>query len=203
MRGPLTYDDIADRESRAAVAGSDGHRRAAADLQAWAGQVHPGDDAEAGRGQLMVSAAGQLTLAGDHEAALGLLREAVASGDHVFPDARAHLVSGLVDCGLLEEAEKLADTLRRERPADPMVHLVVGEVFEAAERLDLALRWFTTGMLRAERADEDEGGEDSVDALLLMSARFRVRDRMGFPPDDYDLVAEAALEAAGGALGAD
>ena len=191
MRGPLTYEDVQAREDAAEGSGSDAHRDAAADLLAWAIEPHPDDDPEASRAELMVSAAAQLSLAGDREPALGVLREAVATGEHVNPDVRAYLINGLLECGLAEEADKVAEELRRERPADVMVHDLVGTAFERVGRLDVALRWFTSGMMRAVR---DDG--DSFDALELMTARFRVRHKMGFPTDDFDVIASAALEAA-------
>ena len=191
MRGPLTYEDVQEREDAAEGAGPDAHRDAAADFLAWAIEPHPDDDPEASRAELMVTAAEHLSLAGDRESALGVLREAVATGEHVTPDVRAYLINGLLECGLGEEADKVAEQLRRERPADVMVHDLVGTAFERVDRLDVALRWFTSGLMRVVR---DDG--DSFDALVLMTARSRVRHRMGFPPDEYDLMAAATLEAA-------
>jgi hypothetical protein len=188
MRGPLSYEDILDREDEAAGLDPDAHRQAAADFLAWSTDPHPDDEPEAQRGELLVSAAEQLSMAGDQEQALGLLREAVATGEHVSPDVRAHLINGLLECGLGEEADKVADDLRRERPTDVMVHDLVGRAFQRADRLDQALRWFTMGTLRALGDDGDE-----LDALLLMAARSRVRHAMGFPPDDFDLMAAGSL----------
>lgn len=187
MRGPLTYEDIQAREDDAEDLGPEAHREAAADFQAWANEPHPDDEPEASRAELLVSAAAQLSMAGDHEPALGLLREAAASGEHVSPDIRAYLINGLLECGLGEEADKVADDLRRERPADVMVHDLVGTAYERADRLDVALRWFTSGTLRAARADDDD--VDDFDTFLLMASRYRVRQKMGFPPDDLDEVA--------------
>ncbi len=191
MRGPLTFEDIQERQDAAEGAGPDGHRDAAADFLAWASEPHPDDDPDASRAELLVTAAQQLSLAGEPESALGVLREAVATGEQVSPDVRAHLIDGLLDCGLHEEADKVADELRRERPADVMVHDLVGAAYERVDRLDVALRWFTMGTVRAVR-----NFEDSFSAWLLMTARYRVRQKMGFPPDDFDLVAAASLEAA-------
>jgi len=205
MRGPLTYEDIQEREDAAEGLDPDLHREAAADLLAWAGEPHPDDAPDVNRAELLVSAAAQLSLAGDFEPALGVLREAVATGEPVDPDVRAYLIHGLLKCGLAEEADKVAADLRRERPANLLVHHLVGVAYEEADRLDLALRWFTMGATRAVRMEDTvlEGWSDDVDdvgagfdAIILMTARFRVRRKMGFPLDGYDEVAADVLEAA-------
>jgi hypothetical protein len=190
MRGPLTLEDLEERADLANGFDPHVHRDAAADFQVWASESHPDDDAEVTRGQLLVFAGEQLAMAGDREAALGLLREAVASGDATFPDARAYLVHALLDCGLTDEADKVAETLRRERHTDPRVHERVGQAYREAKRPDAALRWFTMGLVRAVR----DG--DFLVAPILMVERYEVRQAMGFPPDDYDALAEEALELA-------
>ena len=193
MRGPLTVEDIQDREDAAEGPDREPHREAAADFLAWASEPHPDDDPEASRGELLVTAAEQLSLAGDHEPALRILREAVATGDHVHPDVRVYLINGLLECELSEEADKVADQLRRERPTDVMIHDHVGSAYERADRLDVALRWFTMGTVRAFGSQGE--GMDGLETFMLMTSRYRVRTKMGFPPDDFDLMAAGALEA--------
>ena len=188
MRGPLTLEDVEERANLAISIDPEVHRDAAADFQVWASDSHPDDDAEVTRGQLLVLAGEQLAMAGDREAALGLLREAVASGDATLLDARSYLVHALLDCGRTDEADKVAETPRRERGTDPRVHERVGHAYRDAKRPDVALRWFTMGLVRALR----EG--DVLVAPALMIARYEVRQAMGFPPDDYDAMSEEALD---------
>ena len=194
MRGPLTYDDLQEREDAAEGSDPDLHREAAADLLAWASEPHPDDDPEASRAELLVSAAEQLSMAGDREPALGVLREAVATGEPVNPDVRAFLINGLLECGRGDEADKVADDLRHERPENVMVHDLVGTAYERAGRLDVALRWFTMGVLRAVSWGDDVDDLDGLNALMLMSSRYRVRQAMGFPPDEFDEIAADVLD---------
>lgn len=115
MRGPLTPDDV--EELWAAARTPEQHRRAAAQLAAWAEEVHPEDD-EVSPASLLVHAGEQLSGIGDHDAALALFRRAVEAEGHVPPDVRCYLHHGLLAVGDVAGARRLADELRRERPAD-------------------------------------------------------------------------------------
>jgi hypothetical protein len=178
VRPPLTYDDIEGIE-RAPTPG--GHREAAAVLQAWAEEQHPDD--EVGVADLLSAAAWHRQQAGDVEECLALHRSAAAAGDTTQPPtARVQLHAALVAAGRLDEARQVAAEIRRSRPGLGEVG-VVAETFELAGDLREATRWVAMGL---DRLDLDADFEDDLDAALLLDVRRRVRQAVGFPPDELD-----------------
>lgn len=188
MRGPLTLDDVEELEARART--PEQRRTAAAQLTAWAQEVHP-DDEWLTPAVLLVHAGGVLGLAGDHEAALVLFQRAVAAEGHAPPDIRCYLHHGLLKVGDTGGARRLAEEVRRSRPTDPDVYLLIGENYELADDLAEANRWLTMGMLRATRDPTDRNVVAERSRTMLVNARRRVRRALGFPPDDYDAIAVA------------
>jgi predicted Zn-dependent protease len=192
VRAPLTIDDVEELEFRART--PEARRAAAAQLVAWAKEVHPEDDEEVTPAFLLVQAGEHLGYAGDQEAALDLFRRAVTAEGDVPPDVRCYLHHGLLKVGDVEGARRLADDVRRSKPADPQVYEMIGEDYELAGDLPEANRWLNLGLrryvaaLEAEDGDADEALLDDVltDAVVLLSARRRVRHALGFPPDEFD-----------------
>ena len=190
MRGPLSQDDLDELYARARTPAE---RRAAAEqLAAWAEEEHPEDD-DVSPASLLVSAGEHLSTAGDHDAAVELFHRAARARGRVLPDVRCYLHSGLVHVGDLDAARRLADELRRERPADPDVYLFVGEGYEVAEHLQEAHRWLTMAVLRFVQEVENGADDAARGAAELMVARRRVRLALELPTDDYDELAAAAL----------
>ena len=183
-RGPVSEEDVSKVEARLGGRALERHTKAASTYEAWAAEPHPEDEVTVGR--LLVAAGEQWGLAGEPERALQLFRRAVATNDEVEPDVRCYLIDALLEAGQRDEADKLAEELRRSRPDNPDAYLFVGEAYEEAGDLGASLRWFTSGMLKAMK---DEA-VDEVDVVLLMRARRRVREGMGFPPDEYDELAD-------------
>ena len=140
MRGPLTQDDVDGLCARART--PEQHRRAAAQLAAWAEEVHPEDD-EVSPASLLANAGEKLNRIGDHDAALEVFRHAVGAEGHVPPDVRCYLHHELLAVGDVAGARRLADELRLERPADGDVYLFVGESSELVGDLREAHRWMT------------------------------------------------------------
>jgi len=185
-RRPVTEDDL-----ERAPQTPEAHAQYASQLESWARAPHPND--EVLQADLLVAAGDHWSYAGDHDRALACFIEAVETGEPMAPDARAYLLQGLYDAGHDEEAERLLEALRAERPRDPRLYVLVGETLELRGDLPRATRWFTTGLLRAER---DEAVAD-VDVDLLMLARARVRAAQGFDLDEYDeLAADIRADAA-------
>ena len=120
MRGPLSPDDVEELCARART--PEEHRGAAAQLAAWAQEVHPEDD-DVSPASLLANAGEQVSRIGNSDAALEMFRRAVAAEGHVPPDVRCYLHHGLLDVGDVAGARRLADELRRERPADGDVYL--------------------------------------------------------------------------------
>lgn len=192
MRDPVTYEDVDDIP----LGGSTEHdQEAARTLQAWAAQPHPDD--ELSPAALLVRASEHLASADDHEGSLELARRAVDLGGDVPPDVRCYLVAGLLRVGATREAGDVADTIRRSRPTSGDVFLFLGEGYEAAGDLDQANRWFTMGVLRLLRnEDEADPGRDA-ELMVLLAARARAREVLGFPADDLDEEAHERREAFG------
>ena len=192
MRGPLTQDDVDALCTRART--PEQHRAAAAQLAVWAEEVHPEDD-EVSPASLLADAGDQLSRIGDHDAALEVFRRAVGAEGHVLPDVRCYLHHGLLDVGDVAGARRLADELRRERPADGDVYLFIGEDYELAGDLREAHRWMTMGLLRM-LGRAEEGDDLAVSgAAGLVRARYRVRRALDLPIDEYDELVEIGRSA--------
>ena len=123
MRGPLDYDDIEELEHTARS--RDAHVEAAATLWEWAQQTHP-DDGRVSPADLLVAAANHLKWAGDRQAAMTRLREAVAAEGNAAPDTRCYLHGALLEAGRREEAEQLAREVQRSRPTGSDVYTFMG-----------------------------------------------------------------------------
>lgn len=177
----MTREPISRDAFEAVEAETDNHEGIAAIYEEWARDPHTDD--EVNRGQLLVAAGEYREYAGELDAALSLIREAVATGGTVPPDARCYLVHALLRVGLDEEAGTLARAIRADHPTDPDVYEFTGEAFEAAEKMAEAVSWFTAGVLRAIDA------QDPIAVRNLAGARWRVRRAQGFPADEYDEIA--------------
>jgi tetratricopeptide (TPR) repeat protein len=185
MRDWLNSDDIERLEASARTPKA--HRRAAETLTGWARE--PNRDDEVTPADLLSAAAWHLQQAGDSEAALDLYRQAVGAGRTTSLDARCLLHAALLEAGLPEEAQQVADEFRHARPPISDV-TAMAENFEQAGDLDQAHRWVVMGV---NRLDLDDGTEpaDDFDTEYLLSARLRIRRAIGFPPDELDRTAEA------------
>lgn len=180
MRGPLNYDDIERLEVSARTPKA--HRQASATLQAWADEQHRDD--EVLPADLLSAAAWHLEQVGDVEDALALHRRAVAAGGTTTPDARCLLHAALLEAGRLDEARQVADDFRRSGPR--IVDMTdMAETFEMAGDLKQAHRWVAMAMSRLDLASESDEPDD-YEAEGLLAARSRIREALGFPPDDLD-----------------
>lgn len=195
MRRPLTADDV-DRLCKR-VRTPEERRAVAKQLAAWAEEAHPRDRGVS-PAVLLVNAGEQLAEAGDADEAVAFFRRAVDAGQYVPPDVRCYLHAGLLQAGDLDAARTLADELRRERPIDADVYLVIGQNYELAGGLREAHRWLTMGVRRTMDDARDGDAAAAEDAAGLMAARLRVRHALDLPLDDYDsLIATALLAALG------
>lgn len=187
MRGPLSIDDVDELELTAETPRQ--RRAAAARLVAWSAERHPEDDAEVTPAMLLAHAGEQLTSVGDHEAALDLYRRATQAEGDVVPDVRCHLHHGLIEAGDLDAARRLAEEVRRSGPADVDVYVLIGEDYEAIGDLVEANRWMNLGLRHLiDQIEDPDGPPPDVVAALFLTARRRVRDALGFPPDEFDLM---------------
>lgn len=185
MREPLTTDDIEGLEAWARTPAQ--HRESARRLVGWAAESHPADDPEATPASLLVSAGWHLEQADDVPGALDLYRRAVTAEGPALPDARCYLHAALVKTGDTAAEREVAEEIRRSRPQDPEVYAFMTEDYELAGDLAAANRWANIGLrVLLGLAEEDEEAWDDVGAVSLLNARARVREGLGFPPDEWD-----------------
>ena len=180
VRTWVTSDDIERLEASARTPAA--HRKAATTLTEWADQEHPDD--EVSTAELLAAAGWHLDQAGDVEAALDLHRRAVAATGTTTPDARCMLTAALLDAGRLDEARQVANELRRAGPRI-IDFASMAEVLEMHGDLVQANRWAAMGVSRLQLAtDTDE--PEAWEVEILFDVRGRVRQELGFPPDDLD-----------------
>lgn len=189
MLGTPTLDDVDALVFEAAGGDQQQHLALGRQFEDLAAVASPADEVSAK--ELLVQAGEQYGFAGDQHRALALFRRAVKTGDDTGPDARCFVVQALLAVGATDEADSLAGQIRRSKPTDPLVFACLGAAYETHGQPQEAVRWFTRGVLLT--VDEDLG-EDPITATTLLCGRLRVRQAMGFPEDDYDLLASALLD---------
>ena len=162
------------------------------------------------RSEAFLRAGEQWLLADDPAAAASGFRLALADGGPVFVDPRVPLSRALFLLGKSAEARALISSLKAEGRRDPRMCDLVAEVLVERSDLDGALDWATAGVeLCLQRtADRDggqpapaagSGGDDRPEELrLLLSLRYRIRNDLGLPEDDYDRLLDEAPSGADG-----
>jgi Tetratricopeptide repeat len=174
------------------------------------------------RSEAYVRAGEQWLLADDPAAALHGFHRALADGGPSSVDPRIPLARALFQLGRTEEAEEHIRKLGSQPPRDARMCDLLAELLVEQSDLPGALAWATAGVelclgqtpgpvgssghMTADspapgapastwpvsRADENE-------LRLLLSLRFRIRNDLGLPEDDYDrLLDEQRLRQTGG-----
>lgn len=199
----VTEDDLDDLEFDTLRTGD--HTSAARQLSALAESVSGG----VSRAKVLLRAGEQWQHAGDHDKAAELYRRAIADGGETYGDPRAYLADALFELGDADQARALLEQIRADEPRDPEVYRTVAEVLYAQGDAPGAYEWATAGAdvvlgLRkrgdtearvALLQDEDERSlaEDSLEALLRL--RYRARNDLGRPEDEYDAMLDDLLKA--------
>jgi hypothetical protein len=156
----------------------------------------------------------QWLLADDPAMAASSFRQALAEGGATFVDARVSLARALFLLGRNDEAKQLISQLEAEGRRDPRQCDLVAELLVEQSDLIGALDWANTGVELCLPEDPGSGqstpapgtspgsrGADAPGALvplrvpptvdrnelrMLLSLRYRIRNDMGLPEDDYD-----------------
>lgn len=165
------------------------------------------------RSEAFLRAGEQWLLADDPAAAENGFRLAIADGGPVFVDPRVSLARALFLQGRSTEAQALLDQLKAEESQDPRLCDLVAELLVERSDLPAALDWATTGVklcLQRQARGSDGGartdangaearglGESGPDEAeselrLLLSLRYRIRNDLGLPEDDYDAMLDEA-----------
>jgi hypothetical protein len=169
------------------------------------------------RAEAFLRAGEQWLLADDPAAAASGFRLALADGGPVFVDPRVPLSRALFLLGKSAEAHTLIAALKDEGRHDPRVCDLVAEVLVERSDLSGALDWATAGVElclqradgRAQRSglrsvDADGGEDDRAELRMLLTLRYRIRNDLGLPEDDYDkLLDEPGGDGGAGGDGAD
>lgn len=153
------------------------------------------------RSEAFLRAGEQWLLADDPAAAASGFRLAMADGGPVFVDPRVPLARALFLMGKSDEAQSLLDRLKAEGRRDPRMCDLVAELLVERSDLSGALDWATAGVelcLQRRRSrggtappgpgDDAAGASDDAEAELglLLSLRYRIRNDLGLPEDNYD-----------------
>lgn len=139
------------------------------------------------RAEACLRAADQWLLADDPAEAADWFRRALEDGGPVSVDPRVGLARALFQIGRDAEAQDLITRLTAEGPADPRTCDLAAELLVDRGDLAAALAVATVGvqLCLAAAADQQVDGDNS-ELRLLLSLRYRIRNDLGLPEDDYD-----------------
>jgi tetratricopeptide (TPR) repeat protein len=151
------------------------------------------DGSELSRAELLATAAQLRQVDGETDRALELLRDAAADGSATRLPVASQVAYVHLQAGRPDEARAAVADLRPKDVSALNGLLYAGEVFETLGDLEAAHRWYTRGVVLAERRGESFPGG------LFLTARHRVRSAMGLDHDEYDEAADAFSELQGGA----
>ncbi len=191
---PETFDAI---EFDAACSGE--HRAAALEMTRLADTGT--QTAAMPRSEAYIRAGEQWLLADDPAAAVHGFRRAIADGGPASVDPRIPLARALFQLGRSAEADAYVSALAAEPPRDARMCDQLAELLVEQSDLVGALGWANAGIelcLGRTPGPVSNGSEvspagsvtqvpgDENELRLLLSLRFRIRNDMGLPEDDYD-----------------
>lgn len=137
------------------------------------------------RSEAFLRAGEQWLLADDPAQAVLGFRRAIADGGPVFADPRVPLARALFQLGDVAEAQALITAIKDEGRADPRTCDLVAELLVERSDLAAALDWATAGVELCLAGTGKRDG-DEAELRLLLRLRYRIRNDLGLPEDDYD-----------------
>jgi len=143
------------------------------------------------RAEAFVRAGEQWLLADDPSAAADRFRQAIADGGPVDADPRAPLSRALFQLGRPDEARALMETMRSEGRSDPRACEVIAELMVEQWDLPTALDWATTGVELILQGSGESGGQTYAGLNELLRLRYRIRNDLRLPEDEYDRMLSA------------
>lgn len=156
---------------------------------------------EMSRAEAYLRAGEQWLLADDPAEAADAFRLALSDGGPVFVDARVPLARALYLLGQPEQAAGIIRQLEAEGVRDPRVCDLVAELLLEQSDLPGALAWVTKGveLCLPGGADEPPGpvvsGDRAPELRLMLNLRYRIRNDLGLPEDDYDRLIDKLADA--------
>jgi len=143
------------------------------------------------RAEAFLRTADQWLLADDAGEAADWYRRALSDGGQVSVDPRVGLARALFGVGRDAEAQRLLSALAAERPGDPRTCDLTAELLLDRGDVMGALGWATTGVELCLAAGQPLDPSES-ELLLLLRLRYRIRNDLGLPEDDYDAMLDKA-----------
>jgi hypothetical protein len=190
----LTDDLFDEIEFDAARTGD--HRRAALRMNHLAATA---DDAGGmSRAEAYMRAGEQWLLADEPEVAAARFRLAMEDGGATFADPRAPLARALFALGRPDEARALIQQLEAESAEgkrEPRTCDMIAELLAEQDDLPGALKWATAGVEECRRRG------DQAELKLLLTLRYRIRNDLGMPEDEYDRLLDEVTAEPGSAPG--
>jgi hypothetical protein len=177
----LSREEFDAIESEAAVTGD--HRRAAELMTMLASSG--ARTSALPRAEAFIRAGEQWLLADDPAAAARQFRQAIADGGPVEVDPRAHLSRALYQLGQSAEAQVLISQLRSEGITNPRTCDVLAELLLEQGDLQGALEWATVGV-ELILTNAEAGPEPYPGLANLLRIRYRIRNDLRLPEDEYD-----------------
>jgi len=153
------------------------------------------------RSEAFIRAGEQWLLADDPAAAVDDFMRAIADGGPASVDPRIPLARALFQLGRNAEAEAYVGELGAETPRDARMCDLLAELLVEQSDLVGALGWANAGVelcLGRSPSPVGQGNEvlplglvthvlgDENELRLLLRLRFRIRNDLGLPEDDYD-----------------
>lgn len=151
------------------------------------------------RAEALVRAGEQWLLAGDPVAATTDLELALADGGPVEVDPRVPMCRALFQMDREPQARALIEELKSGEGADARTCYLIMELLLEQEDLPGALEWATAGVeliLRGAASRHGDGEPDEQvairsDLLDLLRIRYRIRNDLRLPEDQYDQMLNA------------
>lgn len=135
------------------------------------------------RAEAHLRAGEQWLMADDAEAAAAEFEVAIEDGGPTFADPRVFLARALFTVDRADEAKELIDVLEAARDhIAPRTCDLLAELWVDQGDLRAALEWADCGVRRCLDSD------DKAELRLLLSLRYRIRNDLGLPEDDYDML---------------
>ncbi len=178
----LSREEFDAIEFEAAISGD--HRAAAERMAALAASAEQTEAMP--RAEALVRAGEQWLLADEPDAAAQGFRAAMADGGRVEVDPRAPLCRALFQLGQGDDARALIGTMRSEGRADPRACDVITELLVEQGDLAGALDWATAGVELILQGAGEQGGRSYAGLNDLLRLRYRIRNDMRLPEDEYD-----------------
>jgi len=186
----LTDDLFDEIEFDAARTGD--HRRAALRMNHLASTAEQAGSMS--RAEAYMRAGDQWLLADEPAIAAERFELALADGGATFADPRASLARAMFALGRRDEGQALIrelDSEGAEGKRDPRTCDLIAELLAEQGDMDGALHWATAG------ADECRRRGDRAELRLLLSLRYRIRNDLALPEDDYDRLLDELTADAG------